>query len=583
MKRISLTVLSICLFIFSFFLPVSQVNANESHGSKVAVGKDGMVATAHPLASEVGADVLKKGGNAVDAAVAIQYALNVTEPMMSGIGGGGFMMVYDGKTKETSIINSRERAPQGATPDMFLTDEGKVIPFAERSTHGNAVGVPGTVKGLEAALDKWGTRSMKELIEPSIQLAEDGFEIDSVLAKAIEDHQEKLKKTAAAPIFLPDDQPLEEGDLLVQPGLAKTFKLIAKKGSKAFYEGKVAKALANTVQDFGGSMTTDDIGRYEVKTDKPIWGDYKGYQLASMPPPSSGGVFMLQILKILDHFNLSQYDPKSFEKYQLLAETMHLSYADRAAYAGDPEFVDVPLKGLLDDDYISKRASLIQLDQMNKNPKEGDPWAYEDEKKPSPIVPQPEDKTIGETTHFTVADQWGNVVSFTTTIEQLFGTGILVPEYGFFLNNELTDFDARPGGANEVQPNKRPLSSMTPTIIFKDSEPVMTVGSPGGTTIIASVSQTILNLLEYDMELQDAVEEPRIYTNSPTSYRYEVGVPLDVRTKLNDMGHRFGSSPIDIGNVQALLIDRKAGTFTGVADSSRNGTAVGVNLKLSAD
>ncbi|BBP88655.1 hypothetical protein BsIDN1_22730 [Bacillus safensis] len=284
-------------------------------------------------------------------------------------------------------------------------------------------------------------------------------------------------------------------------------------------------------------MTTDDLGRYEVKTDKPIWGDYKGYQLASMPPPSSGGVFMLQILKkILDHFNLSQYDPKSFEKYQLLAETMHLSYADRAAYAGDPEFVDVPLKGLLDDDYISKKSFSHSIRSNEQKPEEGDPWAYEDEKKnPSPIVPQPEDKTIGETTHFTVADQWGNVVSFTTTIEQLFGTGILVPEYGFFLNNELTDFDARPGGANEVQPNKRPLSSMTPTIIFKDNEPVMTVGSPGGTTIIASVSQTILNLLEYDMELQDAVEEPRIYTNSPTSYRYEVGVPLDVRTKLNDM------------------------------------------------
>ncbi|MFS0654437.1 gamma-glutamyltransferase [Bacillus sp. 179-C3.3 HS] len=582
MKRMSLSVLSICLLVFSLFLPVTQVNATKSEGNKVAVGKDGMVATAHPLASKVGADVLKKGGNAVDAAVAIQYALNVTEPMMSGIGGGGFMMVYDGKTKETSIINSRERAPQGATPDMFLTDDGKVIPFAERSTHGNAVGVPGTVKGLEAALDKWGTRSMKELIEPSIRLAEDGFEIDSVLANAIDDHQGKLKKTAAAPIFLPDDKPLKEGDLLVQPGLAKTFKLIAKKGSKAFYEGKVAKALAKTVRDFGGTMTTEDVGRYEVKTDKPIWGDYKGYQLASMPPPSSGGVFMLQILKILDHFQLSQYDPKSFEKYQLLAETMHLSYADRAAFAGDPEFVDVPLKGLLDDDYISERASLIQLDKVNRNPKAGDAWAYEDEKNPSPIIPQPDDKTIGETTHFTVADQWGNVVSFTTTIEQLFGTGILVPEYGFFLNNELTDFDAVPGGANEVQPNKRPLSSMTPTIIFENGKPVMTVGSPGGTTIIASVSQTILNLLEYDMELQEAVEEPRIYTNSLTSYRYEVGVPLDVRTKLNDLGHRFGSSSIDIGNVQALLIDRQTGTFTGVADSTRNGTAIGVNLKLSA-
>ncbi|MGE6631053.1 gamma-glutamyltransferase [Bacillus sp. NPDC077027] len=583
MKRISLAVLITCLFVSSFFLPISQTKAKESTGNKVSVGRDGMVATAHPLASDIGAEVLKKGGNAIDAAVAIQYALNVTEPMMSGIGGGGFMMVYDGKTKETSIINSRERAPLGATPDMFLTDAGKVIPFAERSTHGNAVGVPGTVKGLEAALDKWGTRSMKELIKPSIKLAKEGFPIDSVLAEAIDDHQDKLKRTAAASIFLPDDKPLLEGELLVQPDLAKMFKLIAEKGSKAFYEGKVAKALADTVQDFGGSMTSQDIKNYEVTTDKPIWGDYKGYQLASMPPPSSGGVFMLQILKTLDHFNLSQYDAKSFEKYHLLAETMHLSYADRAAYAGDPEFVDVPLKGLLNEDYISERASLIQLDRVNRNPQAGDPWQYEDENNQSPIVPQRDDKTIGETTHFTVADQWGNVVSYTTTIEQLFGTGILVPEYGFFLNNELTDFDAIPGGANEVQPNKRPLSSMTPTIIFKDDKPIMTVGSPGGTTIIASVFQTILNLFEYEMELQDAVEEPRIYTNSLTSYRYEVGVPLDVRTKLNDLGHQFGASPINIGNVQALLIDRETGTFTGVADSTRNGTAVGINLKVSAN
>jgi gamma-glutamyltranspeptidase/glutathione hydrolase len=465
---------------------------------------------------------------------------------------------------------------------MFLDGDGKVIPFSERSRHGNAVGVPGTLKGLEAAHKKWGTKKMEDLISPSIKLAEEGFPIDSVLADAIKDHQDKLSKTAAKDIFLPDGEPLKEGDILVQKDLAKTFKLIRKEGSKAFYDGEIGRAIADVVQDFGGSMTPDDLSRYEVTTDKPIWGEYHGYDIASMPPPSSGGVFMLQMLKLIDDFHLSQYDPKSFEKYHLLAETMHLSYADRAAYAGDPEFVDVPLRGLLDPDYIKERQKLISLDSMNRDVKEGDPWKYEEGEPNYEIVPQPEDKTIGETTHFTVTDQWGNVVSYTTTIEQLFGTGILVPGYGLFLNNELTDFDAVPGGANEVQPNKRPLSSMTPTIVFKDEKPVLTVGSPGGTTIIASVFQTILNYFEYGMSLQDAIEEPRIYTNSLTSYRYESGMPEDVRRKLNDFGHKFGSNPVDIGNVQSIFIDRENKTFMGVADSSRNGTAVGVNIKTSA-
>ncbi|MED1739078.1 gamma-glutamyltransferase [Bacillus swezeyi] len=582
MKRLTSLFFVFCLTVGCFFSPVSKAEGVESSGEKVAVGKDGMVATAHPLASKIGAEVLRKGGNAIDASIAIQFALNVTEPMMSGIGGGGFMMVYDGETKETSIINSRERAPQGATPDMFLDGDGDVIPFSKRSTHGNAVGVPGTLKGLEAAHKKWGTKRMQDLITPSIKLAEDGFPIDSVLADAIEDHQDKLSKTAAKDIFLPDGEPLKEGDELVQKDLAKTFKLIRKEGSKAFYDGEIGSAIADTVQDFGGSMTADDLSRYGVTTDKPIWGEYHGYDIASMPPPSSGGVFMLQMLKLIDDFHLSQYDPKSFEKYHLLAETMHLSYADRAAYAGDPEFVDVPLKGLLDPEYIKERQKLISLDEVNRDVKEGDPWKYEEGEPNYQIVPQADDNETGETTHFTVADQWGNVVSYTTTIEQLFGTGILVPGYGLFLNNELTDFDAVPGGANEVQPNKRPLSSMTPTIVFKDDKPVLTVGSPGGKTIIASVFQTILNYFEYDMSLQDAIEEPRIYTNSLSSYRYESGMPKDVRLKLNEFGHKFGSNPVDIGNVQSIFIDRENKSFMGVADSSRSGTAVGVNIKHSA-
>ncbi|MBM7585376.1 gamma-glutamyltranspeptidase/glutathione hydrolase [Bacillus pakistanensis] len=553
---------------------------NEYDGySQVDVGTDGMVASAHPLASQIGADVLKKGGNAIDAAIAVQFALNVVEPMMSGIGGGGFMMVYDGKTKETTIINGRERAPAGATPDMFLDENRKPIPFAERSTSGTAVGVPGTLKGLETALEMWGTRPMQQLIGPAIKLADKGFPIDSVLADAIADNQDKLSRSAAGDVFLPNGQPLKEGDHLVQKDLAKTLKMIRSSGADAFYNGEIAEALAGVVQDFSGSMTLGDLAKYDVTIDEPIWGDYQGYEIASMPPPSSGGVFLLQMLKILDDFNLSQYDLKSWEKYHLLAETMHLAYADRAAYAGDPEFVNVPIKGLLHPDYIKERQELISLDEVNTNPAAGDPWKFENIEANYEATSQPNDRQYGETTHFSVTDRWGNVVSYTTTIEQVFGTGIMVPGYGFMLNNELTDFDAVPGGANEVQPNKRPLSSMTPTIVFEDGEPVLTVGSPGGPTIITSVLQTILYAIEYDMELKAAVEEPRIYTNNLNSYRYEEGIPSDVIDYLKGMGHKFGPSPTTIGNVQSILIDRENGIFKGVADSSRNGAAIGVDLK----
>jgi len=547
--------------------------------SQVAIGKDGMVATAHPLASEIGAEVLRTGGNAIDAAVAIQFALNVVEPMMSGIGGGGFMMVYDGKTKETTIINSRERAPKGATPDMFLDQNGQPIPFAERATGGKAVGVPGTLKGLETALEKWGTRPMQQLIGPAVKLADKGFPIDSVLADAIAENKEMLSRTAAKDVFLPNGKPLQEGDTLVQKDLANTFKLIRSKGADGFYNGPITQALASTVQKFSGSMTAEDLKNYHVTIDKPIWGDYQGYQIASMPPPSSGGVFLLQMLKILDDYHLSQYDVKSWQKYHLLAETMHLAYADRAAYAGDPEFVNVPLNGLLHPEYIKERQKLISLNSVNKNPNAGDPWKYESIGANYQLTKQPDDRKYGETTHFSVTDRWGNVVSYTTTIEQLFGTGIMVPGYGILLNNELTDFDAVPGGANEVQPNKRPLSSMTPTIVFKDSKPVLTVGSPGGATIITSVLQTILYAIEYDMELKQAVEEPRIYTNNLNSYRYESGISKEVINQLNNMGHKFDSSPVTIGNVQSILIDHKNGTFKGVADSSRNGAAIGIDLK----
>ncbi|CAH0343814.1 gamma-glutamyltransferase [Bacillus sp. CECT 9360] len=575
------------MFLFSALLILSNVPI---HGqakkptfdygkySQVDMGRDGMVATAHPIASEIGAEVLKKGGNAVDASVAIQFALNVVEPMMSGIGGGGFMMVYDAKTKKTSIINSRERAPQGATPDMFLDENGKPIPFNVRSSGGTAVGVPGTLKGLEKALDKWGTQPMKKLIDPAISLADKGFPIDSVLAKAIADNQTELSRTAARNIFLKNGEPLKEGEILEQDDLARSFKKIRSGGTDAFYEGEIGEAIARTVQSYGGSMTKKDLRKYNVSIDEPIWGEYKGYKIASMPPPSSGGVFLLQMLKLLDDYHVSQYDVKSAEKYHLLAETMHLAYADRAAYAGDPEFVKVPLNGLLHPSYIKERQQLINMEKANQNPQAGDPWKYEKSKPNYKVTKQNDAKKNGETTHFTVADKWGNVVSYTTTIEQVFGTGIVVPGYGIVLNNELTDFDAVPGGVNEVQPNKRPLSSMTPTIVFEGNKPVLTVGSPGGPTIIASVLQTILHRVEYDMELKAAVEEPRIYSNNINSYQFEQGIPATVLSRLNSMGHKFGTTPGTIGNVQSIEIN-KNGTYKGVADSSRNGASIGVEVK----
>ncbi|ASK64139.1 gamma-glutamyltransferase [Virgibacillus phasianinus] len=542
---------------------------------QVDVGTKGMVATSHPEATKIGAEVLKQGGNAVDAAIAIQFALNVSEPMMSGVGGGGFMMVYDAEKDKTVIIDSREKASSGAEPDMFLNENGEPIPFDERVMMGDAVGIPGTLKGLETAYEKWGTFSWKKLVKPAEKLAKHGVEVNWVLADAIQDNQEKLSKSAAKEVFLPDGTPLQEGDMLIQRDLAKTLKMIEKNKSDALYEGPVAEALASTVQSFGGTITTADLDNYDVTIDQPLMGTYRGYKLATMPPPSSGGLTVLQILNLLESYDLKQYGPRSPEKYNLLAEAMHLAYADRGAYIGDPKFVNVPMEGMLDEDYINLRSQLIELGKANKNVEPGNPWAYQEGENPG-YVEQPNDKKTGQTTHFSVADQWGNLVSYTTTIEQEFGTGIMVPGYGFMLNNEMTDFDAIPGGANQVKPGKRPMSSMSPTIVFdQNGEPFMTVGSPGGKTIITSVAQTIINVIDYGMTPKQAIEEPRIYSPDYPDIRWEEGVPEETRHQLEQLGYKFDEEPRDIGNVQMIRIHPNF--FLGAADSTRQGRALGID------
>ncbi|MBM7644856.1 gamma-glutamyltranspeptidase/glutathione hydrolase [Scopulibacillus daqui] len=577
MKRISRIscIIAVLILLCNFLPTMASAQQNDHDGKQVAAGTKGMVAASTPEATKVGEQVLKDGGNAVDAAIAMQFALNVSEPMMSGIGGGGFMMVYNAKNHKTSIIDSREKAPAGAKPDMFLDKNGKVIPFPVRSTNGKAVGIPGTLKGLMAAHDKWGTKPFKQLIDPSIKLAEKGIKVNWVLADAIKENKNKFNK-AAQKVFLKHGKPLKEGDWLKQKDLAQTFKDIRDNGVNDFYKGAIAKDIANVVQDNKGSMKTKDLKNYHVTIDQPLTGTYRGYKLETMPPPSSGGLTVLQILKLLEGFDMKDYGIRSPEKYHLITEAMHLAYADRGAYIGDPKFVKVPEQGMLNPKYIEKRRSLIKMGQANKTVKPGDPWKYQSGKPDKPIVKQPDDKQIGQTTHFTVADKWGNLVSYTTTIEQEFGTGIMVPGRGFMLNNELTDFDAVPGGANEVRPNKRPMSSMSPTIIFKDGKPFMTVGSPGGSTIIASVAETIINVIDYHMDLKDAIEEPRIYSPAYPNIQWEKGIPEKSRQKLTEWGGQWDKKPSPIGNVQSIRIYHDPDFYIGACDSTRQGQAAGI-------
>src|SRR5690625_699408 len=329
-------------------------------------------------------------------------------------------------------------------------------------------------------------------------------------------------------------------------------------------------------------MVKEDLANYDLAHHDPVWGTFMCYDISSMPPPSSGGITMLQILKMLEMKNIAEMDIRSVEKYHHLTEIYHLAYADRAKYIGDPEYVDVPQEGMLHNDYLAERVATIDPEKANDNVQAGNPWDYEPKNNENTsntnatrdTNDDEDDKVDGETTHFTVADRWGNLVSYTTTIEQVFGSGIMVPEYGIMLNNELTDFDAVPGGANQVEPNKRPLSSMSTTIVLKDGEPFMTVGSPGGTTIITSVAQVILNVIGYDQELKDAIEEPRLFSSAYPSIRWEYGVPGDVREKMIEMGHEWEEQNLEIGNVNSLLI--KDNMYYGAADSTREGVAIGL-------
>jgi gamma-glutamyltranspeptidase / glutathione hydrolase len=572
--------------------------------------RNGVVAVSHPLGADAGAAMLEEGGNAIDAAAAVMFALNVVEPQSAGIGGGGFMMIHLAKSNKTFIIDSREKAPATATADMFAG-----MDFTQASTSGISVGVPGALRGISLALSRWGTMTLAQVMKPAIELAEDGFRINPVLAADIVDSGRGVVMTTLQPetaaIFQPGGIPLKAGDLLVQRDLAKTFRLIAEQGPDVFYKGQIAQAIAAAQMRtrFGtagvGRMSLQDLANYEPKLRQPIVGDYRGFTLQSMSPPSSGGLTIIQTLKMIERFPLGDssqgFGFGAKNTLHVMIEALRLAYADRAFWMGDEDFVHVPKLGLLADPYVQSRSALIDLNSVMANPSAGNPLPFDTaslSQRKLKLALGPTQKEGIHTTHWAVVDKHGNIVTYTNTIESLFGSGITVPGYGFLLNNELTDFNMTPTfnaatgnpGANDVAPGKRPRSSMSPTMLFKNGKPFAAYGSPGGATIINSVFQITLNLLDHGMTIQEAIDSPRITVSSPVgTVQCEVGalVPLGftptpqfspaVLQALRNLGHDIPPcTDAPIGSVQAVIIDLQTGKQYGGADPRRQGTVVGL-------
>lgn len=522
--------------------------------------RNGMVASEQELATQVGLDILKRGGNAVDAGVAVGFALAVVLPNAGNIGGGGFMMIHDAKTGKNVALDFREMAPAKASRDMYLDDKGNVAPGRSLYTH-LAVGVPGTVAGLTHALQKYGTMKLSDVIAPAVKLAEKGYEVSPSLALILAAERDHLGQwDSSKAIFFKDGRPLQAGEKLVQKDLAKSLKLIGKKGPSVFYEGEIGKKIVAEMDKHNGLITAADLKNYKVVEREPVVGNYRGYQVMSMPPPSSGGIHIIQMMNILERYPLKQYGADSAQTIHLMAEAMKLAYADRAEYLGDPDFNKVPVKGLTSRAYADELAKKINPDRATPSAeiKPGKPQPYESD----------------QTTHFSVADNKGNLIATTYTLNLNFGSGIVAGGTGITLNNEMDDFSAKPGvpnafglvggEANAVGPAKRPLSSMSPTFVLKDGKPFLVTGSPGGSRIITTTMQTILNVIEHDMNVAEATVTPRVHHQwAPDQLRIEKGISADTIKILQDKGQKISVQP-SMGRTQTIQI--KDGMFYGYSD-----------------
>jgi gamma-glutamyltranspeptidase/glutathione hydrolase len=557
----------------TFFVPAA---AQEQRRDYVPAAADtvhgipaehGMVVAQEKIGARVGADILRQGGNAVDAAVATGFALAVSYPRAGNIGGGGFMIIHSAERHEDVAIDYRETAPAAATRDMFLGADGKPD-IAKSRDSALSIGVPGTVAGLALALEKYGSGkfTLADLLKPAIDLARDGFVVADDMADTLPGIQRRLARwPASAKIFSrADGTSLQEGDTLVQADLAATLTAISAQGPRGFYQGPVAEKLAAGVRDAGGIMTPDDLKSYQPVIRAPVRGNYRGYDIVSMPPPSSGGVVLLETLNILEGFPMSDMKQGSAPSLHVMIEAMKRAYADRARYLGDPDFISAPVATLMSKEYAARQRAGIDLDRAT-------PW--------TDALSATPPREGSNTTHFSVVDARGNAVSNTYTLNFPYGVGLVADGTGVLLNNELDDFTAAPGASNAFGlvgfeanlpgPGKRPLSSMSPTIVLKDDKPVLVTGSPGGSRIISTVLQVIVDVLDYHMDVAVAVAAPRLHHQwLPDVVRVEHGFADETLAALRAKGHQV----IDqLGQTSANSIAVTANGLLGAPDPRTRG------------
>ncbi|MBD1914651.1 MULTISPECIES: gamma-glutamyltransferase [Cyanophyceae] len=589
-RRIVFGLLGVCICV-GFVLLTNQALLSQAPAF-VAQGRGGAVATVDTRATQIGIDVLKRGGNAIDAAVAAAAALGVSDPFSAGIGGGGFMVIYLRDSDRIITLDGREQAPASAQVDMFKDPDsstGAVLPFSpNRNSSGVAVGVPGTPLEWAEALNRYGTLSLAEALQPAIALATDGFAVDANFAAQVAQNQARFAAfTSTQALYLPDGRPPAVGSRFKNPDLANTYRLLAGQGVNAFYRGEIAAAIAQTVQRppaveqppfriIPGGMTLTDLDRYEVRVRPPTVTTYRGFTLYSMGLPSSGGITTGEIFSILEGFDLGESDRA--KAWHTVLEAERLAFADRNAYLGDPEYVDVPLTGLRSADFIQTRRALIgdSAPEAGKDFRAapGDPLPYQNDPSPSLTVPQLSARSEGatgiSTTHLVASDRLGNLVSYTLTLESIGGSGIVVPGYGFILNNELTDFDPVSPHPNAPEPGKRPRSSMAPTIARSPGGDLLAFGSPGGSTIITTVVGLAVNLIDFGMTLPEAIAAPRLSQRNTGITQVDGGFEQGaIAQALAEMGHVLEPVP-EIGAAAGLIV-RPDGSILAAAEPTRRG------------
>ena len=576
MKSIKKIVVLLTVMSFQLSFIPTEINVFAARGAIVR-GRHAMVASQHPIASQIGADVLKRGGNAVDAAIAVALALAVVYPEAGNLGGGGFMLIRF-KDGRTTAIDYREMAPAKASRNVFIDGKGELIKGEGSSRVGyRASGVPGTPAGLDLAYHKYGSKKLAwaDLVEPAANVARDGYTLTARLADLFKSYKESLANYPDSQrIFLNGGKFYAEGDTFKQPDLAKTLERIGKNGAKEFYTGETARLIAADMKAHNGLITADDLKNYVAKERVPVRGKYRGYEVISMPSPSSGGIVLLETLNILEKFDLRTMQSDSSQKYHVLTEALRRSFADRAEFMGDADFVKVPAEQLVSKDYAAKRAATIDLTKASKSTEIG--------------AGEPDGKEPMETTHFTIVDEEGNCVTNTYTLNDLYGSRVTAKGTGVLLNDEMDDFAARPGTPNmfgliqgernAVAPKKRPLSAMTPTIVLRqDGSLWFALGARGGPRIITAVLQTVVNMIDYDMNLQQAMDAPRIHHQwFPDEILTEpFGMSADTRIALEKLGHKFTEKPGYVASATAIAIEEKTGVRLGAVDIRSDGEAIG--------